>query len=114
MLLLVQSFNQAVLVVKYALNRTEITKEFCVNKGKPLLQCKGKCHLAKELKKADQAGKKLPTPVKEKFEVLQFCVALPTFFFLKPTVSETFYKPFHPVAYASPVFGVFHPPKILV
>ena len=114
MLLLVQSFNQTVLVVNYALNRTEITEEFCVNKSKPLQQCNGKCHLAKELKKAGQADKKLPTPVKEKFEVLQFYVALPTFFFLKPTFSESVYKPFHLVACTSPDFGIFQPPKFLV
>src|SRR5688572_18911022 len=100
MLMLVQSFNQTVLVVNYALNRQEITEEFCVNKSKPTIKCNGKCHLAKELKKADQAEKKLPTPLKEKFEVLQFYVALPTFFFLKPTVSVSVYKPFQQVAYS--------------
>jgi hypothetical protein len=114
LLLLVQSFNHTMLVVHYALNRTAITREFCENKSKPLQQCNGKCHLAKELKKADEAEKKLPVPVKEKFEVLQFCIALPTFLFFRPTISASVYKPFHPVAYAPPDFGIFHPPRFLV
>ena len=114
MLLLVQSFNQTVLVVNYALNRTEITKEFCVNKSKPDKQCNGKCHLAKELKKAEQTEKKLPTQLKEKFEMVQFCVALPTFFFLKPDVSTPFFLPYRSKAYLPPAFRIFHPPKFWV
>lgn len=113
MLMLVQSFNRTVLVVNYELNQLEITKEFCVNKSKPSLQCNGKCHLAKELKKADQSDKKLPTPVKEKFEVLQFCMTLPTFFFAKPTVLPHVFQPYRQIAYTPPNFGIFHPPRFL-
>jgi hypothetical protein len=114
MLLLVQSFYHTMLVVNYALNRAEITREFCLNKSNPSRQCNGKCHLAKELKKADQADKKLPTPLKEKFEMLQICVAFPTFFFIKPTVSTSDFHTYRNRKYLPPDFGIFHPPRFFV
>ncbi|MES2628414.1 MAG: hypothetical protein V4616_05545 [Bacteroidota bacterium] len=42
------------LVIDYSVNRVYITQAFCVNKAKPQLKCNGKCHLAKELKKAGE------------------------------------------------------------
>jgi len=114
LLMLVQSFNQTMLVVNYELQQARITAEFCVNKQKPALHCNGKCHLAKELKKAEQADKKLPTPVKEKFEVLQFCAALPAFLFPISTVSAPDFQPFIAGKYSPPDFGFFQPPRFLV
>ena len=52
-LLLLVSFQQALIIVHFKLNQKNIEKEFCVNKAKPELQCHGKCHLKKELEKSD-------------------------------------------------------------
>ena len=114
LLMLVQSFNRTVLVVNYELKQAQITAEFCVNKQKPDLHCNGKCHLANELKKADQADKKLPTPVKEKFEVLQFYVALPAFIFNYSIHQNFIYQPYQLTAYSPPDFGIFQPPRFLI
>jgi hypothetical protein len=40
--------------VSYQFNRAAIAEQFCVNKTKPKLNCNGKCHLSKQLKKAEQ------------------------------------------------------------
>lgn len=40
--------------IEYLLNKEYIAEFLCVNKDKPELQCNGKCHLAKELKKQQQ------------------------------------------------------------
>ncbi|WP_157607914.1 hypothetical protein [Seonamhaeicola sp. S2-3] len=40
--------------IEYLLNQDYIAEFLCVNKDKPELQCNGKCHLAKELKKQQQ------------------------------------------------------------
>ncbi|WP_372937678.1 hypothetical protein [Seonamhaeicola sp.] len=40
--------------IEYLLNQDYIAEFLCVNKDKPELQCNGKCHLAKELKKQHQ------------------------------------------------------------
>jgi hypothetical protein len=38
--------------VDYALNKEYISKNLCENRNKPKLNCNGKCHLMKQLKKA--------------------------------------------------------------
>jgi len=40
-------------VIKYYIDYDYIVAELCENKAKPVLQCNGKCHLAKELKKVN-------------------------------------------------------------
>lgn len=37
--------------VEYVLNQDYIAEFLCINKDKPKLQCNGKCHLVKEIKK---------------------------------------------------------------
>ncbi|RTQ45416.1 hypothetical protein EJV47_25075 [Hymenobacter gummosus] len=72
LLILLQSFSREVLVVDYALHRARVTELFCVNKDKPQLQCNGKCHLRKQLRKAAEADKKVPPSLvgKVKYEAL--------------------------------------------
>jgi hypothetical protein len=60
------------LVVSFKLNQTHIAKTFCENKEKPILQCKGQCHLKKQLKKAEKEEQKLPTSQKDKAEITLF------------------------------------------
>lgn len=38
--------------IDYAINKEYITKNLCENRKKPKLNCNGKCHLMKQLKKA--------------------------------------------------------------
>ena len=40
-------------VINYYINYDYIVAELCENKAKPVLKCNGKCHLTKELKKAN-------------------------------------------------------------
>ena len=40
--------------VEYVLNQDYIAEFLCINKEKPELQCKGKCHLVKELEKQQE------------------------------------------------------------
>jgi hypothetical protein len=71
-LILLQTLGQEVLVVDYQLNKARITEQFCVNKARPQLRCNGKCHLAKQLRKAEGGDKKAPAEAqaKVKYEVL--------------------------------------------
>jgi hypothetical protein len=39
-------------LVDYAVNKEYIAKNLCENRAKPKMNCKGKCHLMKQLKKA--------------------------------------------------------------
>ena len=52
-------------VLDYAVNYQYITKELCVNKSKPKMQCNGKCHLMKELAKASENEKPISSNKKQ-------------------------------------------------
>lgn len=113
LLVLLQSFCRELLVLHYQARKAEITQLFCVNKDKPRLQCNGKCHLRKQLKKATESEKN-PTDAgmaKVKYEVLP---PAPSF---EPrpqwllVLAQSGYAPAVASCYASaPVQGVFHPP----
>jgi hypothetical protein len=45
-------FRQVIIVSSFYLNQSEIIEEHCENKDQPEMQCNGKCHLSKELKKS--------------------------------------------------------------
>ncbi len=52
--MLVQTFSKAFVMANFYLHRAVIEKEFCENKDKPQLECKGNCALKKELEKEDK------------------------------------------------------------
>ena len=45
-------FRETLIVSFYEMNKEYITKNFCVNKDKPEMECDGKCHMKKMLKKS--------------------------------------------------------------
>jgi hypothetical protein len=48
-------------VLEYTVNYEYISKVLCVNKAKPMMHCNGKCHLMKELAKAQEEEKQIPS-----------------------------------------------------
>jgi hypothetical protein len=115
-LMLLQTLGQEVLVVDYQLNKARITAQFCVNKAKPQLNCNGKCHLAKQLRKAEGGDKKAPAEAqaKVKYEVLPtaaFELAAPR----RWQLPARRYAALAPAACAAgTALGVFRPPLLLV
>lgn len=72
-LLSFQAFVKLGMVTWYETNKEVITELFCINKDKPILQCNGKCHLAKQIEKieeptTEESGQTPPTLV-ERLEV---------------------------------------------
>lgn len=79
-LVLLQTLGPEVLVLNYQLRKAAITARYCVNKARPQLHCNGKCHLAQQLRKADDAGQKAPAgplAAKPKFEALPLATWAP-------------------------------------
>ena len=69
-LVLLQTCSREVLLVEFALRRTELTARFCVNKARPQLLCNGKCYFAKLAKKQEQRQSQSAGPLKERLEML--------------------------------------------
>lgn len=51
---LLTGFQQALIFVHFKLNQDAISREFCVNKNRPELECNGTCYLKKLLEKAGE------------------------------------------------------------
>lgn len=56
----------------YAINKEFIVKNLCENRNKPKMNCNGKCHLKKQLQKAEKNDAQGKTEVKDKAEDLFF------------------------------------------
>lgn len=113
-LILLQTFSRELLVLDYQVHKERITEMFCVNKAKPLLQCNGKCHLGKQLRKAADAESKAPAAgfAKVKFELL----APLTLRLTAPrhwSSDLVIFAPQQPAHYTfAPLGGIFHPPSL--
>ncbi len=75
--LLFGTFLPSLVVVQFQLNRAEIIRTKCVQRDRPIERncCKGKCHLKKELKKAEGSTK--GDRQAPRFEPLELIAAMP-------------------------------------
>ena len=107
------SCKDLITCANFLLNRDFITKTFCVNRDKPVMQCNGRCHLSKLIKESKEQEKDTPNTVEEKRASLIFLLD-----FDKPIITFTetrqkrqsvfFYKTIFSSSYLK---EVFHPPK---
>lgn len=73
---------KAGLFINYQINKAEITRKYCENKAKPMLNCNGKCYLAKQLAK-EQAKEEQSNKIdfgKSKIETSEFTLNHQSFF----------------------------------
>lgn len=97
----------------FLLNQDYIAKVLCINKDKPELDCKGKCHLKKQLKQEEEQTPKLPTStVKEIIENLIYIEE----YKLSPKAmsSNNFNKTitnYHFSCITATLESIFHPPR---
>ncbi|MBC8882724.1 hypothetical protein H9X57_02935 [Flavobacterium piscinae] len=103
-------------VFEYIVNYDFIVKELCENKAKPELACNGKCHLMKELAKANDSDNPLSTDKKETskqpIEVLfleKFPVDFQLFSFKEIKKFNSFYSNLYQ---NTTTFSTFHPPTV--
>lgn len=110
---LLQSLSKTIVVADYQINKEYIAKVLCVNKSKPKMHCNGKCHLKKELNKAEKKERSPANPLNEKNEIQLFSqsnstVALFSSFIVKQDNLISDYS-FH--LSDKHLDSVFHPPQ---
>jgi len=109
-----QPFSKIWIVVSFKINLESIAKTLCVKKEVENNTCQGKCHLKKQLDKADEEEKKqAPTNTKEKVEVLYCHTQTPFHFKMRNAFFEKHclgkYKPdFYSTSF---ITDIFRPPK---
>jgi hypothetical protein len=114
LLIFLQPFSKIWIVVSFKINQESIAKTLCVKKEIKGNTCQGKCHLKKQLDKADEEEQKqTPTAQKDKYEVL-FCHFTKSNDFLKYTdiyqckLNSTYENSFHTSSF---ITDIFRPPK---
>lgn len=111
--LMIQWFSAFVILLNYELNTVAITEAFCENKDEPQLECNGKCHLAKEIKKEEKKKSELPVNINEFLSVV-LDVHEPAELQLVDTPDprikhQSRYIEAETALYLS---GIFHPPRV--
>ena len=114
LLVFLQPLSKTWIFVSFKINEESIAKTLCVKKEIRNNTCKGKCHLKKQLEKAnEEEQKQSPTNTKDKVEVLYFYSQF-SFDLFKPTV---FYESRSLVEYKSDFYDFsfitdfFRPPQ---
>jgi hypothetical protein len=119
LLILALSFQCLVklgVIVNFSINRELIAATLCINKDRPELQCNGKCHLAKELKKTDDKDQgpapQSSHPVKVEFPVFITGTALSFSFSPAGKQSQVTPAPYPEGRPRSTIRDIFHPPGL--
>ena len=97
-------------VFEYVVNQDYIAEYLCVNKDKPMLNCNGKCYLAKMLQeKQDEKKQNLPSINLEEYPI--GFVDILFFDFAERTFKKNRLPEFIPSDPRQFVQSVFHPPN---
>jgi hypothetical protein len=117
LLLLLQTFSSWIVIGNYELNKAYITKNLCVNRYKPQLNCNGQCLLMKKLAAAEdrensrEDSKGQSTRIKP-VEILFFQEQSPLELTVIIPDAVAFSNKNSHHHYSSPSFGIFHPPRL--
>ncbi len=74
-ILLIAVFGQGITVLRYHANKQFIATKLCENRARPMLNCDGKCVLAKKLQKQEKQQEDAGIHITEKFEVMSLGIA---------------------------------------
>lgn len=97
-------------VFEYVVNQDYIAEYLCVNKDKPMLDCNGKCYLAKMLQE-EQNEKKQNLPAIDLKEYPIGFVEILLFDFKEQTTTKNTLPHFIPSGPRQFVNSIFHPPN---
>lgn len=100
-------------IIEYAINQDYIAEFLCINKDKPELKCNGKCHLKKEIKKAqEETHKSLSINIEDYpiSPVYNFNSSLNKTF-TSSTYKSVFYSYTKKYIYLY-ISDIFHPPQV--
>ena len=104
------SFQKAIALVDYRINKNFITAKLCINRNRPNSCCKGKCYLNKQLQKEEKGN---PVPAASKNTILLY-FETPGNRITPITAGNTKYSDSYLFSKCQPlVNSIFHPPGII-
>jgi len=116
LVLLMPQLINMVIIIDFNINQDYIAKVLCINKDQPEMKCNGKCHLTKELKKAEEPKENPKTEFVQLRNEILFCQH-----FINTKKINNIPEPTKTYAYQNPDFyksdfvsDIFHPPKLIL
>lgn len=112
----IQPLSKVGLFVSFALNQETIAKTLCIQKEVKDNACQGKCHLAKQLKQAEEQEQKNNSSSQKKQEESLYHMswaAVPVLFFWVGCVSSEKVYPTPDYLLSSYLATIFQPPQFV-
>jgi len=103
------SFNNAIVLLQYNLNKQFIATTLCENRDKPGSCCQGKCYLKKQLQKDQDTGQNGSGHAREKWDIDWFYETATALYFFNRGESNFLDAP-DLSKYSTLLSEVFHPP----
>ncbi|MFV8375207.1 hypothetical protein [Flavobacterium sp. LB1P62] len=100
-------------VLEYAVNYEYISKVLCVNKAKPMIHCNGKCHLMKELAKAQEEKQTSSNKKNTTFDTVDLILDIKNDFSLfvyNGNAKTTIHSKYNNLYSHLNLYSIFHPP----
>ncbi|PWT73906.1 MAG: hypothetical protein C5B59_12230 [Bacteroidetes bacterium] len=104
------TFNKAIVLIDYSLNKNFISTALCENRSKPASCCHGKCFLKKQLQKED-SDKGNPGAVKDNVEVLLYCEDPADLHSTVFQSNQIKFRQFNESEFFVALSSIFHPPS---
>lgn len=103
-------------IIDYAINKEYIAKNLCENRNKPKMNCNGKCHLMKQLKKANATIPSDGNTTKDSSNQEENCVHVSSYFvfnaeFQTSQVNNSYIHTFKSKLPSNYLKDIFHPPQ---
>ena len=103
------NYSKVIIWVNYELNKAQITKDYCVNKDKPMMHCCGKCRLKMQLALDEEKQKSPAMPdIKNDIQLFGSPVYL-TLYNIQNSFS-VINSPYGSVYQMGTHTSIFHPP----
>lgn len=110
--MLVQSGRNLILFTQYQINKETIASSFCENKAKPVMQCEGKCYLAKKIQAQEEKEKQFPGIFKGMEDILLFfSFELVSLELLPGSATDNHFASIFQPVFSAPLKGIFQPPR---
>ncbi|MHB1177100.1 MAG: hypothetical protein ACYCZO_02085 [Daejeonella sp.] len=107
---LAANLSRYIICASFDLNRNYIASTLCENKDKPMLNCKGKCYLAKKIKQAEEKERSQEKSQKNRFQEALITQKLKIYYPNTDGVAAIAYEtPFDLPQHSS---SIFHPPQV--
>jgi hypothetical protein len=105
------NFSKVIIWANYELNKAQITKDYCVNKDKPMMHCCGKCKLKKQLAE-DEQKQKSPAMSDVKNDIQLFGSPIYSTLYNIEGAYFLINSPYTDVCHPGTHTAVFHPPTV--